>query len=424
MEDFLLAEETSMQNDPEPNLEHAMELQLASFTWERTTQSDDGGVEEKGVPQIKNDKRLWSKAEDEKHDESPSETEHHAQDTNHVFQLEDISLNVGHGELVAVIGNVGCGKTSLLSALAGEMRQVGGKLRFCDDRAYCPQYAWIQNATIRDNITFGKEYDATFYAKVVRACALLPDFKSLSSGDMTEIGERGITLSGGQKQRINIARAIYSNTGIVLLDDPLSAVDAHVGAHIFNEAICGLLGSRCRIMATHQIHLLSRCDKVIWMVDGRIEAVGAYQDLLETNSRFRTHMSSAGSQQTNEPESRKDETEDRDEDLSSDTDQSIEDTKEAKQLMQDDVKIVDSVPWSVYLAWVRSSGGLMGGFMNVIVILLTHCAFRAANMLTSLALSWWVSNLYGLSRGQYVSTRHQSPTCIEILLLLTHHYRS
>ncbi|KAK3104315.1 ATP-binding cassette transporter yor1, partial [Teratosphaeriaceae sp. CCFEE 6253] len=181
------------------------------------------------------------------------------------FHIRDINLDVGRNELIAVIGSVGSGKSSLLGALAGDMRRTTGSMALGASRAFCPQYAWIQNATVKQNIVFGKDFDRRWYDEVIDACALRPDLEMLPSGDLTEIGERGITVSGGQKQRLNIARAIYFNADIVLMDDPLSAVDAHVGRHIMDNAICGLMRDKCRVLATHQLHVLHRVDRIVWM---------------------------------------------------------------------------------------------------------------------------------------------------------------
>lgn len=117
------------------------------------------------------------------------------------------------------------------------MVKHSGRINVNGEISYVPQLAWIQNATVRDNIIFGKNYDEELYNKILESCALVTDLKLLSGGDLTEIGEKGINLSGGQKQRINLSRAVYNNSDIYLLDDPLSAVDAHVGKHIFDEVI-------------------------------------------------------------------------------------------------------------------------------------------------------------------------------------------
>lgn len=136
-----------------------------------------------------------------------------------------------------MVGKVGCGKSSLLSAIIGEMYKLKGKINVDGRVAYAPQIPWIQNATIRENILFGSEFDETLYRQVVSSCCLGPDLELFPGGDLTEIGEKGINLSGGQKQRISLARCVYSNADIYLLDDTLSAVDSHVAKHIFDSVL-------------------------------------------------------------------------------------------------------------------------------------------------------------------------------------------
>ncbi|XP_059169113.1 multidrug resistance-associated protein 1-like [Physella acuta] len=186
--------------------------------------------------------------------------------------LRNINLKIEPGKLVAVVGSVGAGKSSLLLALLGEMNRTSGSSNINSSLAYVPQQAWIQNATVRDNITFGQEFDPTFYTTVIAACALNQDLEILPAGDLTEIGEKGVNLSGGQKQRISLARAVYSQADIYLFDDPLGAVDSHVGQHIFQHVISntGLLNRKTRVLVTHGIHLLSNVDLVVAMHDGKI----------------------------------------------------------------------------------------------------------------------------------------------------------
>ena len=152
--------------------------------------------------------------------------------------LKNTELDIKKGQLVAVVGKVGAGKSSLLSGLLGEMHKLNdGLININGSTAYVPQQAWIQNATVKNNILFNLPYDEDFYNKCVESCSLIPDLNIMPSGDQTEIGEKGINLSGGQKQRISLARAIYSDADIYMLDDPLSAVDAHVGKSIFDKVI-------------------------------------------------------------------------------------------------------------------------------------------------------------------------------------------
>ena len=147
-----------------------------------------------------------------------------------------------------VIGKVGCGKSSMISAILGEMNKQSGIYYINGNVSYAAQQAWIQNATLKDNILFGNEYNESKYNNVLEACALITDLNILPAGDRTEIGEKGINLSGGQKQRISLARAVYNGSEIYLLDDPLSAVDAHVGKHIFDNVMGpnGLLANKVK----------------------------------------------------------------------------------------------------------------------------------------------------------------------------------
>nr|CAH7713756.1 unnamed protein product [Callosobruchus chinensis] len=202
--------------------------------------------------------------------------------------LRDINIRCERNSLVAIVGSVGSGKSSLISAFLGEMYKLSGKVNTDGSIAYASQQAWIQNATLKDNILFGKPYDKIRYEKVVEACALRADFNMLPAGDQTEIGEKGINLSGGQKQRISLARAVYSNADIYLLDDPLSAVDSHVGKHIFENVIGpkGLLKDTTRILVTHGITYLPQTDKVIVLKDGMVSESGTYLELLDRKGAF------------------------------------------------------------------------------------------------------------------------------------------
>ncbi|KAK7499875.1 hypothetical protein BaRGS_00008966 [Batillaria attramentaria] len=202
--------------------------------------------------------------------------------------LRNINVRVGVGRLIAVVGQVGSGKSSLISSFLGEMDKVSGQVTIKSSVAYVPQQAWIQNATLRDNILFGKPYNEKRYQQILRACALERDLEILSAGDMTEIGEKGINLSGGQKQRVSLARSVYSDNDIFFFDDPLSAVDSHVGKHIFNKVIGpkGLLKNKTRILVTHGVHWLPMVDEIIVMSDGAISETGSYDQLMSHNGPF------------------------------------------------------------------------------------------------------------------------------------------
>ncbi|KAK6109907.1 multi drug resistance-associated protein (MRP) [Brugia pahangi] len=208
---------------------------------------------------------------------------------NNKVTLNDINLKIKKGELVAIVGKVGSGKSSLLSAILGEMDKLNGSVDVVGSIAYAPQQPWIQNLSLMDNILFGTPFDPQRYETVLDACALKPDLATLPAGDQTEIGEKGINLSGGQKHRVSLARAVYANSDIILLDDPLSAVDAHVGRHTFTRVISsqtGLLAKKTRILVTHGLHYLKYCDRIVVMNDGKITEVGTFQELVQAQKHF------------------------------------------------------------------------------------------------------------------------------------------
>lgn len=219
IQEFLEAEEVPDDIAWDPQASDAIVIKDANFTWERSpTQDPSSSIagapkapppaskEEKkeAAAQAKEDKRLTKQLEKEKLQALPSSasTSSSGEEEEEPFQIRGIDLKVGQNELIAVIGTVGSGKSSLLGALAGDMRRTTGSVSLGSARAFCPQYAWIQNATVKQNILFGRDFDQKWYDKVVDACALRPDLEMLPHGDLTEIGERGITVSGGQKQRL------------------------------------------------------------------------------------------------------------------------------------------------------------------------------------------------------------------------------
>nr|CAB3473213.1 unnamed protein product [Digitaria exilis] len=176
----------------------------------------------------------------------------------------DRKVNIMKGQKVTVCGPVGSGKSSLLCAIMGEIPRVSGaKTIVTGSRAYVPQSAWIQTGTIQDNVLFGKAMDKVLYDEVLQGCALNKDVELWANGDMTVVGERGMNLSGGQKQRIQLARALYSDADVYLLDDPFSAVDAHTGAHLFKECLMRQISSKTIIYVTHQLEFLRDADIVL-----------------------------------------------------------------------------------------------------------------------------------------------------------------
>ncbi|NWV28367.1 MRP1 protein, partial [Origma solitaria] len=243
LEDFLFAEDLNPEDvSTNYNENHAVGFIGASFRWEKN-----------GLPILKN-----------------------------------LSVSIPEGSLVAVVGQVGSGKSSFLSAVLGEMEKLEGMVQRRGSVAYVSQQAWIQNDSLQENILFGSSLNRPYYELVLESCALLPDLEQLLNGDQTEIGERGVNISGGQKQRVSLARAVYSNADLYLLDDPLSAVDVHVGKHLFEKLIgpSGLLKSKTRILVTHNLTLLPHTDLIIVIEEGKISQMGTYQELISKRANF------------------------------------------------------------------------------------------------------------------------------------------
>ncbi|XP_060577708.1 ATP-binding cassette sub-family C member 5-like [Ruditapes philippinarum] len=268
------------------NDKYAVVLNRSTFRWEKQLTEGMNGKSKDKVSKVKTKNGIQGKGHDEL--QKLKDSEHVNGDVPFVDTptLQDLTFVAEKGKLIGICGSVGCGKSSLLSAVLGRMFHVSGKVAVQGTLAYVTQQAWIMNTTVRDNILFGEPYDPDRYLAVVESCALIQDFSDFVDGDQTEIGERGINLSGGQKQRISLARAVYSNKDIYLLDDPLSAVDIHIGRHIFSECIMKQLKGKTVLFVTHQLQYLSNCDQVIFMRDGAITDTGTHSEMMKADTEY------------------------------------------------------------------------------------------------------------------------------------------
>ncbi|KAF9920355.1 hypothetical protein FBU30_009841 [Linnemannia zychae] len=326
------------------------------------------------------------------------------------FQLKNLSIDFPVGKLSVIVGPTGSGKSALLLALLGELDRVEGhmflpRLDYGTPRrttgsgiAYVSQTAWLQNTTIRDNILFGKKFDQDRYDAVVEGCALATDFEILESGDMTEIGEQGITLSGGQKQRVSLARAIYSDASILLLDDCLSAVDTHTGKHLFQTLNGPLLEGRTILMATHQVQLtLSSADLVVVLDKGCIVGAGTPEQAV--TSGWVDNVSLAAPTPDNGSEI-------------STLDGNDEDGGPAKKvkkaaakknivkLTEDEKKNEGAVSWKVYKAYFTASGGFIIWFMVVGLLTLN----QAMGMSQNIWFAYWTNQMSSSTGAMLIST--------------------
>ncbi|KAF8067032.1 P-loop containing nucleoside triphosphate hydrolase protein, partial [Lyophyllum atratum] len=245
----------------DPALDVTIEVDDASFTWDSpppdTSKADSAGKQKRphGL------EAKLAKAKKEKN----------------VFRMKDLNMRIPRGQLVAIVGAVGPGKTSLLQGIIGEMRRTDGSVRFGGSVGYCPQSAWIQ---VKRYNSFGRPFEEEKYWKAVHDSCSGPDLEMLPNGDLTEVGEKGISLSGGQKQRLNICRAIYCDTDIQIFDDPLSALDAHVGKAVFQNVLHNSLSGKTRVMVTHALHFLPQVDYIYTIADDCIAERGTYAELM------------------------------------------------------------------------------------------------------------------------------------------------
>ncbi|KAI8906011.1 P-loop containing nucleoside triphosphate hydrolase protein [Gorgonomyces haynaldii] len=292
------------------------------------------------------------------------------------FQLE-VDLSIPKGSLVAVIGSVGSGKSSLMSALVGEMPKKQGKVVFRGSMGYCQQQAWIQNATIKDNILFGLPFDKDRYTRAIELASMTRDISILPGGDMTEIGEKGINLSaGGQKQRLSIARAIYSDPDIILMDDPLSAVDAHVGRFLFDELILKHFKTKTRILVTHQLHFLPLVDYIVCLDNGKITHQGTYQQLIDQSIFKHMELSPPEEHEVQQVDTLK-----------------VEETK----FNLKEERNVGAVERTTYHQYVTLAGSFV--YLATFLLILNAQAWR---VYTDQWLSIWTRDRYGLNQNTYI----------------------
>jgi ABC-type multidrug transport system fused ATPase/permease subunit len=350
---LLLAEELQPMPPITPEEKFAVHVTNGTFVWDMTDTQETKAPKPSFWKRSSKVPSLQSNAvtEDTAIESDPDAVPLEASSNPDGWTLDNINLSVERGSLVVIVGAVGAGKSSLLNAIVGEMKRVRGTVTFGGTIGFCPQTAWIQNATLRDNILFGQEYDEARYRDVIKACALEPDLRILKDGDRTEIGERGVNLSGGQKQRINIARAAYLAPDIVLLDDPMSATDAIVSKHIFEKCIMGLLKDKTKVLITHHLHFARYADQVLVMERGKVVEQGTFNSLMEDKSKFyRLMMEHGGTEEMTDMN--------KDEVVVEDVDglPAQPDTV-ADAVMMTEEKKQGAISAKVYLAYGRAGGG-------------------------------------------------------------------
>jgi ABC-type multidrug transport system fused ATPase/permease subunit len=398
------AEQLSETKRIDPGLQHAIVVEDAEFTWDGPPPEDKKPAKAKGLKARM--KALRGKGKTDAAATPATPATPGTPDEEHVFQLHGVNMVVPRGKLVAIVGPVGTGKTSLLEGLIGEMRRTAGTVTFGGSVGYCPQSAWIQNATIRQNITFGRAFEDARYWAAVRASCLEPDLDMLPHGDLTEVGEKGISLSGGQKQRLNICRAIYCDADVQIYDDPLSALDAHVGKAVFHNVLANAAPGKTRVLVTHALHFLPEVDYIYTLVQGRIAEHGTYADLMRADGEFARFVTEFGSQATR-PDDAEKAAEMAIEDAAADAAADAADAKRAekrrkasagKALMQAEERNTGSVSGQIYGAYIRAGDGKL----LVPLLLLTLALIQGATVLSSYWLVWWQADAFHRPPGFYM----------------------
>ncbi|XP_026426272.1 ABC transporter C family member 10-like isoform X2 [Papaver somniferum] len=305
------------------------------------------------------------------------------------YTLSNIHLEVKPGEKVAICGEVGAGKSTLLAAILGEIPYIKGTIQVYGTMAYVSQTAWIQSGSIQENILFGCTLDKKRYQDVLEKCSLLKDLEMLPYGDLTEIGERGINLSGGQKQRIQLARALYQDADMYLLDDPFSAVDAHTATSLFNEYVMGALSGKTVLLVTHQVDFLPAFDYVLLMSDGEIQHASPYHTLLASSSVFydlvNAHKDTAGNERLGKVD-----TPQRNAISAKDTGKIYQENgiqeSAGHQLIKKEEKETGNTGWKPYLQYLNQKTG----FFYLFLATLPQLFFFAGQVLQNY---WMASNL-------------------------------
>ncbi|KAF5393181.1 hypothetical protein D9757_001344 [Collybiopsis confluens] len=298
------------------------------------------------------------------------------------FRVHNIDLEIPRRSITAIVGKCGSGKSSLLQGLIGEMKIISGSSSFGGKIAYCSQISWILNTTLRNNILFGEPFEEERYWKVIEMACLIPDLEIMADGDLTEIGEKGINLSGGQKQRVSIARALYSKAEILLFDDPLSAVDAHVGNALFHGAISSLVREgRTVILVTHAMHFLPYCDTVYNMEAGVISRISKEQlhsapdhPVSEDRPAVKPSRSNSNGKLNKSNSNKK---------------AAGEGTARGK-LIKLEKRTTGSVPWTVYWSYLRAGRG----FITIPLIVLTIIFMQGSQIVNAYTLVWWQANTF------------------------------
>lgn len=407
--------------------ELAVSIENGRFEWE-IFELDSDDEDEETKKKKKEAKKAEKKKKNKSNGSAPVTEDPEKRQLKQSFKLIDVNLEVQKGEFLAITGQIGSGKTSLLHAIDGVMKKLSGVVKKNGKIIMCG-VPWIQNATFRDNITFGTPFDEGWYKEVIHACCLESDLEILPAGDLTEIGERGITLSGGQKARVSLARAVYANPDIILLDDVLSAVDSKVGKHIMDHCIHGLLSKKTKILATHQLALISSNDKVLFLNGDGSVSQGVCEELQRDNVAFANLMehSKKSKREEDEEETIFDENETAlmQRELSRKTASNIGDEVQYNEkvledgtLVEDEFKSVNAISFSVYKKYIGTGAiGFVFGWIIPFTLSLTVLSVFF-DLFTNTWLSFWVEYKFSGRNDHYYISIYAVLTVLAIVTMI------
>ncbi|KAJ1258328.1 hypothetical protein BS78_10G066900 [Paspalum vaginatum] len=314
--------------------------------------------------------------------------------------LRDISLQLQKGLFVAIVGEVGSGKSSLLNSVIGETHVISGSISSYGSIAYVPQVPWVLSGSVRDNILLGKEFDPRRYEEVIQACALDVDISAMARGDMSHIGEKGTNLSGGQRARLALARALYHNSDIYLFDDILSAVDSQVASWILEKAIMGpQLMQKTRLLSTHNLQAISAADMIVVMANGLVRWFGTLESFLATPYSIMSKTDSSSS--TSFAISMKDKKTIISDDVSTDGILEVEDDsavayEEQKDQVEAEARKEGRVELNVYKKYAT-----FVGWSNVVLIFLSAFLMQASRNGNDVWLTYWVDTSTGTDNTRF-----------------------
>jgi ATP-binding cassette subfamily C (CFTR/MRP) protein 1 len=382
---FLLADEKTSTADSSSshsvmNIGHAITIVDGAFSWTALDSND--------VPppaQVANDNAEIASIDKVDEDEV----------SGPVPFLHNVNLSIRRGSLTAIVGNVGSGKSSLLSAIIGEMMRVSGEV-FCNGSvAYCAQQPWVQTSTIQDNVLFGRPLDIRQLQKAIQTTCFDSDLETFPHGMATQMSEKGNNLSGGQKARLALSRAVYSDADIYLFDDILSALDPRVGRTVFNNCIRHALQGKTRVLVTHQLQYLNQVDHIIVVSDGTIVEQGSFDDLVASNGELTRLLSDVQTTSESGNHTKKDEMR---KSTSGPPKAMVEREETTDQIIAEEERntgAVDAVTWWAYLK-------ATGGVGMIIMLLLEIILLQSSVVILSQWLTWWTEDTWHEKAGAWI----------------------